>query len=150
MLSIIIPARNEADNLEDILVYFSTNLKNIEFELLLINDFSDDETLVKAQKIFENNTNFKVIDNKKKGLGGAINQGIKNAKGERVIITMADMSDRVEDVIKYNDLMIEKNLDAVLGSRFIKESLVKDYPLQKMILNRIFNFAVSLLFWNKF
>ena len=39
MLSIIIPARNEADNLEDILVYFSTNLKNIEFELLLINDF---------------------------------------------------------------------------------------------------------------
>tara|TARA_Y100000741_G_C17989654_1_gene451443 strand:- start:194 stop:637 length:444 start_codon:yes stop_codon:yes gene_type:complete len=60
------------------------------------------------------------------------------------------MSDRVEDVIKYNDLMIEKNLDAVLGSRFIKESLVKDYPLQKMILNRIFNFAVSLLFWNKF
>ncbi len=150
MLSIIIPARNEADNLEDILVYFSTNLKNIEFELLLINDFSEDETLVKAQKIFENNTNFKVIDNKKKGLGGAINQGIKNAKGERVIITMADMSDRAEDVIKYNDLMIEKNLDAVLGSRFIKESLVKDYPLQKMILNRIFNFAVSLLFWNKF
>ena len=55
MLSIIIPAKNEADNLEDILNYFDGNLQNIEFELLLINDFSDDDTFVKAQNIFKIN-----------------------------------------------------------------------------------------------
>ena len=53
MLSIIIPARNEADNLGDILDYFKTNLSKTEFELILVNDFSDDETLIKAKKIFE-------------------------------------------------------------------------------------------------
>jgi len=150
MLSIIIPARNEADNLGDILDYFKTNLSKTEFELILVNDFSDDETLIKAKKIFEGESNFKVVDNDKKGLGGAINQGIKNANGERIAITMADLSDSAEDLIRYNNLMIEKNLDAVLGSRFIDGSLVKDYPLQKLILNRIFNLVVSLLFWNKF
>ena len=150
MLSIIIPAKNEADNLGDILDYFKNKLSNTNFELILINDFSDDETLSKAKKMFESESNFRVLDNDKKGLGGAINQGIKNAKGERIAITMADLSDSVEDLIKYNNLMIEKNLDAVLGSRFIENSLVKDYPLQKLILNRVFNFIVSLLFWNKF
>ena len=150
MLSIIIPARNEADNLGDILDYFKTNLSKTEFELILVNDFSDDETLIKAKKIFEGESNFKVVDNDKKGLGGAINQGIKNANGERIVITMADLSDSAKDLIRYNNLMIEKNLDAVLGSRFIDGSLVKDYPLQKLILNRIFNLVVSLLFWNKF
>ena len=150
MLSIIIPARNEADNLGDILDYFNTNLSNVEFELILVNDFSDDETLTKAKKIFEGKSNFRVIDNDKKGLGGAINLGIKNVRGERIAITMADLSDSADDLIKYNNLMIEKNLDAVLGSRFLKDSLVKDYPFQKLVLNRIFNFVVSLLFWNKF
>ncbi len=150
MLSIIIPAKNEADNLEDILNYFDGNLQNIEFELLLINDFSDDDTFVKAQNIFQNKPSFKVLNNKKKGLGGAITEGIKNAKGDRVVITMADLSDSVKDLINYNSLMIKEDLDAVMGSRFIKGSVVQDYPIQKLILNRIFNFFVSILFWNKF
>ena len=150
MLSIIIPARNEADNLEDILDYFKSNLTDLEYELIIINDFSDDNTLNKAQKLFEAEPNFRVINNDLKGLGGAINQGIKNAKGDRVAITMADLSDSVEDLIKYNNLMVKKDLDSVLGSRFLKDSVVKDYPLQKLILNRIFNFTVSLLFWNKY
>ncbi len=150
MLSIIIPAKNEADNIQDILEYFDRNLNDIEFELILINDFSADDTFLKAEELFQNKSNFRVINNTQEGLGGAINEGIKNAKGERVAITMADLSDSVEDLIKYNNLMIEENLDAVMGSRFIKGSIVKDYPFQKLILNRVFNFLVSIFFWNKF
>ena len=150
MLSIIIPARNEADNLEDILKYFEENLLDIDFEVLLVNDFSDDETLSKAKKIFESKNRFKVFDNQKKGLGGAINLGIENAEGNKTVIMMADMSDDIEDLKKYNDLMHRENLDAVLGSRFIKNSEVTSYPLQKLILNRIFNLFVSLIFWNKY
>ncbi len=67
MLSIIIPARNEADNLEDILNYFEKNLLKEDFEVLLINDFSDDDTLSKAKKIFQLKNRFKVFDNQKKG-----------------------------------------------------------------------------------
>ena len=52
MLSIIIPARNESDNLKDILDYFTKNLIDIEYEVVLINDFSNDDTLDKANSLF--------------------------------------------------------------------------------------------------
>ena len=47
-----------------------------------------------------------MFDNKKKGLGGAINLGIANVSGDFVTIMMADRSDDIEDLIKYNSLMI--------------------------------------------
>ena len=150
MLSIIIPARNEADNLEDILKYFENNLPEVDFEVLIINDFSDDNTLIKAEKIFALESRFKIFDNKKKGLGGAINLGIKKANGDRVAIMMADMSDHIDDLMKYNNLIDKENLDAVLGSRFIEGSKIFEYPFQKLILNRLFNLFVSLIFWNKY
>ena len=150
MLSIIIPARNEADSLEDIANYFEENLLEVDFEVLLINDFSDDETLSKAKKIFQLKDKFKVFDNQKKGLGGAINLGIENASGDNTVIMMADLSDDIDDLKKYNDLIDKENLDAVLGSRFIKGSQVVSYPFQKLILNRVFNLFVSLIFWNKY
>ena len=46
--------------------------------------------------------------------------------------------------------MDKENIDAVLGSRFLENSKVHDYPLNKLILNRLFNFFVSIIFWNKY
>ena len=150
MLSIIVPVRNETDSLEDIFNYFTKNLIEEDYEVLIINDFSEDDTLFKAKQLIERNVNFKVFDNKKKGLGGAINLGIANVSGDFVTIMMADRSDDIEDLKKYYKLIKSENLDAVLGSRFLKDSKVSDYPIQKLILNRIFNFFVSLIFFNKY
>ena len=150
MLSIIIPAKNEAENLQDIFNYFSKKLVNIDYEIIVINDFSSDETLTKAQYLFQSDNKFKIFDNKKEGLGGAINLGIEKSSGDKVAIMMADLSDHIEDLIEYNNIMDKKKVDAVLGSRFIQGSKVKDYPLRKLILNRIFNFLVRIIFWNNF
>ncbi len=150
MLTIIIPARNEADNIEDIYNRLKHNLHGIDFEVILVNDFSEDDTLNKAKKIFEKNTNFKILNNEKKGLGGAINLGIEKATGDKIAIMMADMSDHLEDLKIYYDIINKENLDAVFGSRFIKGSKISEYPFQKLILNRIFNIFVSLIFWNKY
>ena len=66
MLSIIIPARNESDNLKDILDYFTKNLNDIEYEVVLINDFSNDDTFDKCKKLVSESENFRIFDNKKK------------------------------------------------------------------------------------
>jgi dolichol-phosphate mannosyltransferase len=150
MLSIIIPARNEVDNLKDILDNFSTKLVNINFEVLIINDYSEDGTLDVARKLFDQSDNFKVYDNKKKGLGGVINLGIEKANGSKISIMMADMSDHIDDLKNYNELMDQNNLDAIFGSRFINGSKIKNYPFQKMILNRLFNLFVKIIFWNRY
>ena len=145
MLSIVIPARNESDNLKDILNYFSNVSLKEDFEVLLINDFSEDNTLVNAKNLFQQNKRFKIYDNKKR-FRGAINLGIDKSDGDKIAIMMADLSDDIKDLIKYNELIDKKNVDAILGSRFLKGSIVKDYPIRKLILNRIFNFFVGLFF----
>ena len=118
MLSIIVPVRNETDSLEDIFNYFTKNLLEKDYEVLIINDFSEDDTLIKAEQLIKGKENFKVFNNKKKGLGGAINTGILNSSGNFVTIMMADRSDDIEDLKKYYKLIKFENLDAILGSSF--------------------------------
>ena len=137
-----------SENLEDILL-FKKSIK-LDFEVLIINDFSEDNTYERAKQLFEKEKSFKVYNNINKGLGGAINLGIEKSTGDKVSIMMADLSDDAKDLLKYNEIMENKKIDAVLGSRFMKNSQVLDYPIQKLILNRIFNLIVSLLFWNKY
>ena len=146
MLSIIVPVRNESENLREVFTYFSQNLSAMNYEVLIINDFSKDDTLEKTKKLMSEFKNFRVLDNKKKGLGGAINLGILEAKGKFISIMMADRSDDINDLVRYEKIINSENYDAVLGSRFLKESKVVNYPLSKLVLNRIFNSFVSLIY----
>ena len=52
MLSIIVPVRDESDSLESLMKYFSKNLSNFEYEVLIVNDYSEDDTLEKAKNLF--------------------------------------------------------------------------------------------------
>ena len=63
---------------------------------------------------------------------------------------MADASDSVDDLINYINIMKQKDIDAVLGSRFIQGSKISNYPIKKLILNRIFNKFTQLLFFSKY
>ena len=54
--------------------------------------------LKKAETVFKNQNNFKIFNNEKKGLGGAINLGITKCNGNNIAIMMADLSDDIEDL----------------------------------------------------
>ena len=126
MLTILIPVRDEIENLNNIVQKFNENLESINYEVILVNDFSSDSTFEAAKKICEINKNYKIFNNKKKGLGGALNLGIEKAKGKFICIVMSDLSDDINDIIKYYNIMVENNLDAVFGSRFLKNSKIND------------------------
>ena len=83
-------------------------------------------------------------------MGGAINLGIKFSKNKYIAIMMADLSDDPNDLIKYYDEISNNKLDAVFGSRFMKKSKVIDYPIKKLIYNRIFNLFVKFIFLSKY
>ena len=150
MLSILIPLRDESDNLDNIVGRFDQNLQSINYEVIFVNDFSSDNTLQKAKTISSKKKNYKVYDNQKKGLGGALNLGIEKVQGEYTCIMMADLSDDIDDLKAYYKKISQNEHDAIFGSRFMRSSKVKDYPLNKLILNRIFNFFVKVLFLNKY
>ena len=147
-ISIIIPCKNEENTILKTVNILKKKIKNkiTNYEFILINDFSTDGTLKVIKKISKNSKNVNFSNNKNKGLGGAINLGVKVSKKKFIVIVMADLSDDPNDLIRYYKEINKNNLDAIFGSRFTKKSKVIDYPIRKLIYNRIFNFLVKIIF----
>ncbi len=145
-LSIVIPVRNEETVIKKIIDQLEYELKNLPYEIIFINDFSTDDSPRLIKEIIKTKEQISLYDNKKRGLGGAITEGINKAKGEAVCIMMCDLSDDIDDLKKYYNIIKDEQIDAVFGSRFIKGSKISYYPKKKLILNRIFNLATKLLF----
>ena len=145
-VSIIIPVRNEELLIEKIIDQLEIKLKNLSCEIIFVNDFSTDETVNIIEKIINTKEQMYLFNNKRRGLGGAITEGINNATGESICIMMSDLSDDIDDFKKYYSIIKNEQVDAVFGSRFIKGSKTTNYPKKKLILNRIFNIITKLLF----
>ena len=147
LLTILIPVRNEKENVHIVTDEIQKKIKNSNFEILFINDYSEDNTKEELEKICKLNPNIFYYENNRKGLGGAMDIGFQKSRGKYICIFMCDSSDTVEDLNRYYDEITEKNLDAVLGSRFIKGGKVVDYPFIKLAFNRIGNLMAKLLLW---
>ena len=149
-LTILIPVKNEEDNISNIIYNIEKKLFNLNYEVLFVNDFSTDKTVEIINNYKNLKKNIEIVHNKKEGLGEAIKNGIKFSKGEYLSIIMCDGSDDIDDLKKYIEIIKKENLDAVFGSRFLKNSKIIGYPKFKLILNRIFNYFVSLIYVNKY
>ena len=149
-LSVIIPVRNEEFLIEKIINQLQNKLKIIPFEIIFINDFSTDNTVKITEELVKNNSGINIYNNDRKGLGGAITEGINRATGEVVCIMMSDLSDSTDDLVNYYNIIKSDNVDAVFGSRFTKGAEIINYPKKKLILNRIFNIVTKLLFFSDY
>ena len=76
--------------------YFKNNLNNIDYEVIIINDFSNDDTLIVGERLFKNYKNFKIFDNTIKGLGGAINLGISKSVGTKIAVIFKILTKFIE------------------------------------------------------
>jgi len=148
-LSIVIPAHNEEGCIEGTVraLYRKLTDEQIPNEILVINDNSKDSTEALLKRLAVECPTLRYINNQPpNGFGFAVRCGLENFSGEAVAVYMADASDTPEDLVRYYRAMIEQNVDCVFGSRFMKNSKVVDYPQFKLIINRLANLFIQLLF----
>ena len=147
-LSVIIPARNEAENLKDCISEICKELSyhSIDFEILVIDDGSTDNTIDVIKEINQSISSVKCISNhRENGFGRAVRLGLDNFTGDVVAIMMADRSDSPRDLVKYWQ-SLQDGYDCAFGSRFIQGSRVFEYPAVKLIANRIVNTMIRFAF----
>ena len=107
-ITILIPAYNESESFEEIKKCMNQVIKDnpdYEWEFLLINDGSTDNTLLMMQKLHHENKKYHYIDlSRNYGKELAIMAGIDYAKGDAVIIIDADMQhpiNVISEMLKY-------------------------------------------------
>nr|WP_321450644.1 glycosyltransferase family 2 protein [uncultured Carboxylicivirga sp.] len=148
-LSIVIPAYNEENTIHLILDKIkSVKLpKNIEKEIILINDCSMDNTKSAIQKYISHNIDLNIQyceHDKNKGKGAALHSGIKKATGEYLIIQDADLE---YDPNEYIDLLrpvINGFADVVYGSRFMGNNPHRILFFWHTIGNKILTFFSNM------
>jgi glycosyltransferase involved in cell wall biosynthesis len=90
-ISIIIPCYNVEQYIAECLAsVFEQNMLEQDFEVLIINDGSTDQSQKVAEELSKNKSNVRIISQQNKGLGGARNTGIKNATGDYLLFLDAD------------------------------------------------------------
>jgi len=120
-LSILIPVFNEQSTIEELVSRVVAVQYPCLYEVLLIDDCSQDRTFEKLERIqrqkhghvisvFRNSVNM--------GKGAAIRQGLKHLTGDIVIVQDADNEYDPDEIPKLVEPILAGQADAVYGSRF--------------------------------
>ena len=151
-LNVIIPLRDEDEQIEITIDLLTNELKDLNknYIITLIDDHSSDTTWNSLIKLREKYNNIEIYKNEyDAGYGNALRIGIEKNKCDAVVFFMGDCSDNPKDIKSYVKYL-DEGFDCVFGSRFIENSKVTNYPLLKLILNRIANNLIKLLFLIKY
>jgi glycosyltransferase involved in cell wall biosynthesis len=140
-VSIVIPAKNEARNLEVILPALP-----IVHEVILVDGASVDGTVETAQAVLPS---IVVVDQPRRGKGNALACGFAVATGDVIVMFDADGSADPEEIARFVGALVE-GADFAKGSRFCSEGASEDITGLRRVGNWFLNTVTNLLFGTSF
>lgn len=154
-LSIAIPAYNEEkrlpEKLKPYIFYLEKNFP--DYELVLVNDGSTDNTLNILKELAAQNRKIKIVNSQKnRGRGFGMKAGVMAASGDYILETDADLPVSPDHVaIFINFLDNNPDCDFVIGSReHPRSGFVLKQPLLRVFAGKIFHILFMLFFKSQF
>ncbi len=146
LLSIIIPAHNEANRLPASLeqVFAFLQQQSYESEVLVIENGSSDRTLELAQGYLPAHPNLRVIHEPGRGKGLAVRRGMREARGQYRFMCDADLSMPIAEVSRFLPPTLQ-DFDVAIGSREVQGAVRYDEPFFRHYGGRLINFMIRLL-----
>lgn len=140
MLSVIVPTLNEEMIISDFLKALHDNLGGLKYEVILVDDSKNNETLDNAKSAAKKlKVNLRAFHRKnEKGKGSAVFYGIKKSRGDEIAIIDADLEYDPKEIKP----MLEKLKDADI---VISERQRKDV-FYRQLLMYLFRFLTGFLF----
>jgi dolichol-phosphate mannosyltransferase len=145
MLSIVIPVRNESENIRPTLQNLA-NALNTSAEILIVYD-DESDTTIPVVKLLNAGPwgEYRLVRNTSgRGPANAIKAGFAAARGEAVIVMIADMSDDVRSLGSMID-RFHNGYDLVSGSRHMPGGEQVGGPWLKGKLSRMAGFSLNVL-----
>lgn len=115
-LSVVIPLMNEEENIEPLFERVGEALEGIDYEMILVDDGSTDETVTKIKQTMDERTKL-VIFNRNFGQTSAMAAGIDEAQGELIVTLDGDLQNDPADIPMMIKIIHEENYDVVAGRR---------------------------------
>jgi dolichol-phosphate mannosyltransferase len=129
-VSVVIPTYNEEENIKKFLEEVSSELGDLDYEIVVVDD-SDDATASIVREMREENGRIRIIKREdKSGIGSAYKEGFSAAKGEKIVQMDADFSHRPDQIVKLVDALDEH--DVAVGSRYVQGGKRRD-PIWRRI-----------------
>ncbi len=143
LLSLVIPAYNEEKTLKEIVAKVQNSLNQIDFEIIIVNDYSKDSTLEIIKELTDKFPNIKYISNQENlGKTQSVKFGILATKGDYVCIQDADLEYDPSDLNRLFIYAVKNDLDLVYGNRFGYKNEVVYWA--NYIGNRFLSFVSSI------
>ncbi|MDA8704270.1 polyprenol monophosphomannose synthase [Flavobacteriaceae bacterium] len=145
---IIIPTYNESENIE--LIISKILLLNDSNDILIVDDNSPDGTSNIVSDLKKENIDriFLIVRDTKLGLGSAYKEGFKWAlnKNYSYIFEMdADLSHNPSEILNLKELLIKRDFDVAIGSRYLEGVSVVNWPLSRIFLSYFANIYVRII-----
>lgn len=145
MLSIVVPVRNEAENIRATLTALAEAV-HVPAEILIVYDDEDDSTLpVVRSSVAPSTMEYRLVKNTLgRGPANALKAGFAAARGEALVVTMADLSDDLPAIARML-ARFDEGYDLVSGSRYMQGGEQVGGPWLKGKLSRIGGTSLHLL-----
>ena len=145
--SIVIPAYNESDKISSTLTQVVNFMRGFseKFEVLVVNDGSEDNTSEIVKKYSSENPEVRLIDNPHKGKGYAVRTGMLKAEGDLIYMADADLAAPIDELKKLSVWVKEQNYDIVIASREGVGAERIGEPFYRHFMGRVFNFFIQLI-----
>jgi dolichol-phosphate mannosyltransferase len=126
-ISIIIPTRNESENIGRLLKELEYLKEHYDYEAVVVDDSTDNTASVAKEN------GARIIRGQQKGLGQAIIDGIKGSYGQICLVMDADLSHSPSAVIELLEPITRQGYDLVIGSRYVKGGDYSNWALKRRI-----------------
>lgn len=143
-MSVVMPAHNEENNLQKIIPALFKELDRYIYEIIVVNDASSDRTREVGEQLMKRYPQLRMVNRVPPcGVGRALRDGYKAVSKNSGWVLSMD-SDFLENITEIKRL-IEKagqGYDGVIGSRYIDQGKLVNYPIIKKVANRTYHFFV--------
>ena len=141
-VSVIIPAMNEAENLQHVL----PRIPPWVHEVVLVDGNSTDATVAVARKLWPT---IRIVPQRGRGKGAALRTGFEAATGELIVMLDADGSTDPSEIPAFIGVLLA-GADFAKGTRFVQGGGTEDMSTLRRAGNWIFTILARVLFGNRF